>query len=57
MPLSNDNQDYGKSDEKNKAQQDQTGERNKLTTDDLKGKKIDADVEKESDKPAEQNKT
>ena len=55
MPISNDNQDYGKSDEKNKEQNSQPTE-NKLTSDDLKGKKIDADLENEKDRPAEQKK-
>jgi hypothetical protein len=55
MPNSNDNQDYGKSDEKNKDQNSEpTG--NKLTSDDLKGKKIDADLDNEKDKPLEQKK-
>lgn len=58
MPLSNDNQDYGKSDEKNK--QNQSGSAasdNKMTTDDLKGKQqVDADVDKESDRPADDKK-
>lgn len=57
MPVSNDNQDYGKSDEKNKAINTQREfDENKLTSDDLKGKKIDADLESEADKPAEQSK-
>ncbi|MDB5246461.1 MAG: hypothetical protein JWQ40_855 [Segetibacter sp.] len=57
MPVSNDNQDYGQSDEKNKANNTMKGsEENKLTSDDLKGKKIDADVEKETDRPADQTK-
>ena len=57
MPVSNDNQDYGQSDEKNKANNTTQGsEENKLTSDDLKGKKIDADVEKETDRPADQKK-
>jgi hypothetical protein len=55
MPVSNDNQDYGKSDEKNKEQSSEpTG--NKMTSDDLKGKKIDADLENEKEKPLEQDK-
>ncbi len=57
MPISNDNQDYGQSDEKNKQNNTQessaVGE-SKLTSDDLKGKKIDADLERSTDKPAEQ---
>jgi hypothetical protein len=55
MPVSNDNQDYGKSDEKNKKENSPlpTGT-NMLNSDDLKGKKIDADLENEQDKPAEQ---
>jgi len=56
MPTSNDNQDYGKSDEKNKEQNSQHGTENKLTSDDLKGKKVDADLDNEADKPAEQKK-
>ncbi|HEX8462346.1 MAG TPA: hypothetical protein VF623_12985 [Segetibacter sp.] len=55
MPNSNDNQDYGQSDEKNKANK-APSESNNLTTDDLKGKKIDADLTQETDKPAEQKK-
>jgi hypothetical protein len=55
MPNSNDNQDYGKSDEKNKEQNSDPNQ-SKLTSDDLKGKKIDADLELDSDKPAEQKK-
>jgi hypothetical protein len=56
MPVSNDNQDYGKSDEKNKSNQaNTTGQENKMTADDLKGKQqVDADIEKETDKAAEQ---
>lgn len=57
MPISNDNQDYGQSDEKNKSdakEKSPEGDKKGLTSDDLKGKKVDADVEKESDKPAEQ---
>jgi len=57
MPISNDNQDYGQSDEKNKANNTvQQSEENNLSSDDLKGKKVDADVEKETDRPAEQKK-
>ena len=55
MPTSNDNQDYGQSDEKNKDNK-AASEANKLTSDDLKGKKIDADVTQEVDRPAEQKK-
>ena len=51
MPLSTDNQDYGKSDEKNKAATAQNA--GELSSDDLKGKKVDADPEKESDMPAD----
>jgi hypothetical protein len=57
MPVSNDNQDYGKSDEKNKPNQKEKspeGDGKTLTSDDLKGKKVDADLEQETDKPAEQ---
>jgi hypothetical protein len=57
MPISNDNQDYGKSDEKNKQEKTvPANSENLLTSDDLKGKKIDADLENEKDKPAEQDK-
>ena len=55
MPVSNDNQDYGESDEKNKSN-NAPSDANKLTTDDLKGKKIDADVTQETERPAEQEK-
>jgi hypothetical protein len=55
MPISNDNQDYGQSDEKNK-EKNLPSEANKLTSDDLKGKKIDADLTQETDTPAEQKK-
>ncbi len=57
MPISNDNQDFGQSDEKNKSnvkEKSSGGDEKSLTSDDLKGKKVDADPEKESDKPAEQ---
>lgn len=48
MPLSNDNQDYGKNDKKNEGNLAGKGkESSELTTDDLKGKKIDADVSKD----------
>ena len=56
MPVSNDNQDFGQSDEKNKPniqEQSQQGDENNFTSDDLKGKKVDADPEQESDKPAD----
>lgn len=53
MPISNDNQDYGKSDEKNESNAAKPATEN-LTSDDLKGKKIDADLDKDIDKPAEQ---
>lgn len=56
MPISNDNQDYGKSDEKNQEQNTKPDNQNKLTSDDLKGKKVDADPENEKDKPIEQKK-
>jgi len=55
MPISNDNQDYGKTDEKNKEQGSEPTE-NKMTSDDLKGKKVDADLDKPTDKPTEQQK-
>ena len=56
MPVSNDNQDYGKDDQqntKNAAQQDGQQQETKMTSDDLKGKKVDADVTQESDRPLE----
>ena len=61
MPLSNDNQDYGDSDKQNadnKANTQGTGkdkksQDNELTSDNLKGKKVDADLERETDKPAD----
>jgi hypothetical protein len=63
MPLSNDNQDYKNEENKpsqNAAKADDgkhgasTEEQaSKLTSDNLKGKKVDADVEKESDRPAD----
>lgn len=57
MPNSNDNQDYGESDEKNKKEKTVPANGGKLlTSDDLKGKKIDADLDLEKDKPAEQKK-
>ncbi|MCW3115765.1 MAG: hypothetical protein JWR18_4161 [Segetibacter sp.] len=58
MPLSNDNQDYGKSDEKNRQEKTLPKEgESKLTSDDLKGKQqVDADIENEADRPAEQQK-
>lgn len=55
MPNSNDNQDYGESDEKNKQEKTvPAGGEKLLTSDDLKGKKIDADLADEKDRPAEQ---
>ena len=57
MPVSNDNQDFGQRDEKNKSnvkEKSPEGDGKSLTSDDLKGKKIDADLEQETDKPAEQ---
>ncbi|MGI8637126.1 MAG: hypothetical protein ACR2KZ_17175 [Segetibacter sp.] len=57
MPNSNDNQDYGESVEKNKQEKTITDKNEKLlTSDDLKGKKVDADPETDKDKPAEQSK-
>lgn len=65
MPVSNDNQDYGEKDNKNKSNSaSQKGkssadssvssdEEGKMTSDNLKGKKVDADPEKETDKPAD----
>lgn len=57
MPVSNDNQDFGKQDEENKGNivTSASGE-NKLSSDDLKGKKIDADLDNEEERPSEQNK-
>ncbi len=57
MPVSNDNQDYGQSDKKNKSnvkEMSPEGDEKGLTSDDLKGKKVDADPEEETDKPAQQ---
>lgn len=57
MPISNDNQDFGQSDEKNKSnvkEKSPEGDTQAMTSDDLKGKKVDADLEQETDKPAEQ---
>jgi hypothetical protein len=65
MPVSNDNQDFGESDKKNKN--NVTSEKNSsssktagspaeegnMTSDNLKGKKVDADLEEEKDKPAD----
>ena len=59
MPVSNDNQDYGKSDEKNKdniSEKKPEGNDGSFSSDDLKGKKVDADPERETDKPANENK-
>ena len=58
MPVSNDNQDYGKSDEKNKEEKTlPEGVESILTSDDLKGKQqVDADVKNETDRPADQQK-
>ncbi len=57
MPTSNDNQDFGQSDEKNKSnmkEKSPEGDKKSLTSDDWKGKKVDGDPELESDKPAQQ---
>ena len=57
MPISNDNQDFGQSDDKNKTnvkEKAPEGDGKGLTSDDLKGKKVDADLEQETDKPAQQ---
>ena len=69
MPNSNDNQDYSPNDQNDKISgnpQKATGpamgdlplsskeDENNFTSDDQKGKKVDGDPEKESDKPAEQ---
>ena len=57
MPISNDNQDFGKSDEKNKKENNtEATAAGKLTSDDFKGKKVDADLELDTDKPLEQKK-
>ncbi|MEJ7828263.1 MAG: hypothetical protein WKF91_08715 [Segetibacter sp.] len=65
MPVSNDNQDYGESDKKNKgsATSEKSSSSSKstvgpdeegtLTSDNFKGKKVDADLEQEKDKPAD----
>jgi hypothetical protein len=65
MPVSNDNQDYGESDKKNKgtvtseksssSSKPTVGpdEEGTMTSDNLKGKKVDADLEQEKDKPAD----
>ncbi len=63
MPISNDNQDY--KDEPVQQQKDKkagegTGKNSPVPTpefdsDDLKGKKIDADLERPEDRPAEQS--
>ncbi len=58
MPISNDNQDFGQSDEKNKSnvkEKSPEGDGKGLTSDDLKGKKVDRDPEQETDEPLEQN--
>jgi len=63
MPLSTDNQDYGQSDKKNEkagntekpqsSSSNKAGEENsQMSSDNLKGKKVDADLSKDSDKPA-----
>jgi hypothetical protein len=63
MPLSTDNQDYGEKDKKNESAENTdnakssgsaSAKADKLTSDDLKGKKVDADLSKETDKPANQ---
>lgn len=57
MPVSNDNQDFGQSDDKNKTnvkEKAPEGDGKGLTSDNLKGKKVDADLEQETDKPAQQ---
>lgn len=64
MPVSNDNQDYGEKDNKNKSastskkddpssKSSSGSDEGKMTSDNLKGKKVDADPEKETDKPAD----
>ncbi len=64
MPVSNDNQDYGEKDNKNKSnsvsqksksssETVSSDDEGKMTSDNLKGKKVDADPEKETDKPAD----
>jgi len=57
MPVSNDNQDYGQSDKKNQPnikEKSPEGDKKGLTSDDLKGKKVDADPQAETGKPAQQ---
>lgn len=60
MPNSTDNQDLKQDDDvKNKGgsnekgKQNAQGDENNFTSDNLKGKKVDADPSKESDKPAD----
>jgi hypothetical protein len=60
MPLSNDNQDYKNPENKNeqnqqggKEQNSQQDSKNKLNSDDLKGKKVDADPAEQKGKPAD----
>ena len=57
MPISNDNQDYGKSDKTNETSNSATNKKGEFSSDDLKGKQqVDADVDKEEDKAADQQK-
>lgn len=58
MPVSSDNQDFGKSDKENESntkEKSPESDKSTFTTDDLKGKKVDGDPEQESDKPTEQS--
>ena len=56
MPVSNDNQDFGQSDEKSKQNNTTPVSGDKLTSDDLKGKKVDRDPEVDEDEPLQQQK-
>jgi cell division protein FtsL len=62
MPLSTDNQDYGQKDKKNeesgnlnkpKNGNTNSSQSDEMTSDNLKGKKVDADPAEETDKPAD----
>lgn len=65
MPVSNDNQDYNNPENKKEGENKSTiGEgkqnpnsspeaNNQMTSDNLKGKKVDADLENDADKPAD----
>jgi hypothetical protein len=64
MPLSNDNQDYGEKDRKNKTSENKDkgnksdpknaqADEGNFSSDNLKGKKVDRDPGKETDEPAD----